>query len=198
MLRFSFIFLCLFLTACGGSDGVSSPPVSGEGYCSVPTGALRIAGKVTSVHDGDTITVNGQSIRLGSIDAPELAQAYGLQARDHLSARVLGQQVTVTYAEKDQYDRVLGTVFTADCSNVNLSQVASGSAWYYEAYKCDIDIQLRTAYAAAQTTAKASKRGLWAASAMAPWVFRNGVDAKVPASCPNGDGASSSLGSAPN
>jgi endonuclease YncB( thermonuclease family) len=190
MLRFSFIFLCLFLTACGGSDGVSSPSVSGTSYCGVPAGAQRIAGKVTSVHDGDTITVNGQSIRLGSIDAPELAQTYGSQSRDHLSALVLGQQVTVTYAQKDPYDRVLGTVFTPDCSNVNLSQVASGAAWYYEAYKCEIDIQLRTAYAKAQNTAKALARGLWAAPAMAPWVFRNGVDAKVPASCPNGDGPS--------
>ncbi|PUE11177.1 hypothetical protein B9Z51_02345 [Limnohabitans sp. T6-5] len=190
MLRFSFIFLCLFLTACGGSDGISSLSASGASYCGMPSGAQRIAGKVTSVHDGDTITVNGESIRLGSIDAPELAQAYGSQSRDHLSALVLGQQVTVTYAEKDQYDRVLGTVFTPDCSNVNLSQVASGAAWYYEAYKCEIDIQLRMAYATAQTTAKASSRGLWAAPAMAPWVFRNGVDAKVPASCPNGDGPS--------
>lgn len=37
--------------------------------------AQRITGKVTSVHDGDTITVNSESIRLSSIDAPELAQA---------------------------------------------------------------------------------------------------------------------------
>ena len=117
------------------------------------------------MHDGDTITVNGESIRLGSIDAPELAQAYGSQSRDHLSVLVLGQQVTVTYAQKDPYDRVLGTVFTPDCSNVNLSQVASGAAWYYESYKCEIDIQLRTAYATAQTTAKTSSRGLWAAPA---------------------------------
>ena len=59
---------------------------SGAGYCGVPSGAQRIAGKVTSVHDGDTITVNGESIRLGSIDAPELAQAYGSQSRDHYPA----------------------------------------------------------------------------------------------------------------
>ena len=114
-----------------------------------------------------------------------------MQARDHLSALVLGQQVTITYAQKEPYDRVLGTVFTPDCRNVNLSQVASVAAWYYEAYKCDIDIQLRTAYATAQNTAKASSRGLWAVPAMAPWIFRNGVEAKVPASCPNGDRPSS-------
>ena len=117
------------------------------------------------MHDGDTITVNGEAIRLGSIDAPELAQSYGSQSRDHLSALVLGQQVTVTYAQKDPYGRVLAAVFTPDCSNVNVSQVASGAAWYYESYKCEIDIQLRTTYATAQNTAKTSSRGLWAAPA---------------------------------
>ena len=184
------ILWCLFLAACGGGDGVSPESVSGATYCGAVTGAQRIAGKVTSVHDGDTITVNGQSIRLDSIDAPELAQAYGAQSREHLSALVLGQQVTVTYAQKDQYDRVLGTVFKPDCSNVNLSQVASGAAWYYEAYKCEIDSHQRTAFAAAQASAKAAAQGLWAAAAVAPWIFRNGVDAKVPASCPNGDAPS--------
>lgn len=140
-------------------------------------------------HDGDTIAVTVSS--LGNIDAPELAKTYGLQARDHLSALVLGQQVTITYAQKDQYDRVLGIVFTHDFSNVNLSQVASRAALYYEGYKCEIDIQQRAAYATAQNTAKASMRVLWAAPVMAPWVFQNRVDAKVPTSCSNGDRPSS-------
>ncbi|PUE31720.1 hypothetical protein B9Z52_09505 [Limnohabitans sp. Jir72] len=191
------ILWCFFLTACGGGDGVFPESGSGATYCGVVTGTQRIAGKVTSVHDGDTITVNSQSIRLNSIDAPELAQAYGSQSRDHLSGLVLGQQVTVTYDQKDLYDRVLGTVFKPDCSNVNLSQVASGAAWYYEAYKCEIDIHQRKAFAAAQASAKAAAQGLWAAAAVAPWVFRNGVDAKVPASCPNGDAPSNSSGSDP-
>ena len=93
----------------------------------------------------------------------------------HQIALELGQQVTVTYAQKDPYGRVLAAVFTPDCSNVNVSQVASGAAWYYESYKCEIDIQLRTAYATAQSTAKTSSRGLWASPAVAPWIYRNGV-----------------------
>jgi len=145
---------------------------------------------VSSVHDGDTITVNGQSIRLDSIDAPELDQAYGHSSRDHLAALVLGQSVTVTYAKTDLYGRVVGTVFKSDCSNANLNQVASGAAWYYEAYKCEIDIRQRTAFAAAQASARKAALGLWGAPATAPWVFRNGVEAKVPASCPNGDAPS--------
>jgi endonuclease YncB( thermonuclease family) len=142
------------------------------------------------VHDGDTITVGGESIRLASIDAPELDQAYGPLSRTHLAAMVLGQSVTVTYAQKELYGRVVGTVFKSDCSQVNLSQVVAGAAWYYEAYQCEIDIRQRQAYAAAHASARTAKKGLWSTTAVAPWVHRNGVEAKAPASCPNGDWAS--------
>ena len=183
-----FIFT-MALSACGGGDGASFASATGSMHCGVSVGTLRITGKVTSVHDGDTITVGGESVRLASVDAPELDQAYGLSSRAHLAAMVLGQSVTVTYAQKDLYDRVVGTVFKPDCSQLNLNQVASGAAWYYEAYKCEIDIRQRQAYATAHAAARTTKKGLWAANAVAPWVHRNGVEAKVPATCPNGDGA---------
>ena len=190
MMRSLIFIFSMALSACGGGDGASFAPPTDNTHCGVSVGTLRITGNVTSVHDGDTITVGGESIRLASIDAPELDQAYGQQSRAHLAAMVLGQSVTVTYAQKDQYDRVLGTVFKPDCSQVNLNQVASGAAWYYEAYKCDIDIRQRQAYASAHAAARSAKKGLWATPAVAPWVHRNGVEAKVPAACPNGDGAS--------
>lgn len=182
--------IALALSACGGGDGASFAPATGNTHCGVNVGTLRITGTVTSVHDGDTISVGGESIRLASIDAPELDQAYGPSSRANLAAMVLGQSVTVTYAQTDRYDRVLGTVFKPDCSQVNLSQVAAGAAWYYEAYQCDIDIRQRQAYAAAQVSARTAKKGLWANAAVAPWVHRNGVEAKVTSSCPNGDAAS--------
>jgi endonuclease YncB( thermonuclease family) len=165
----------------------SFAPASVNRHCRVSVGTQRITGMVTSVHDGDTITVDGESVRLASIDATEGDQAYGPSSRAHLTAMVLGQSFTVTYAQKDFYDRVLGTVFKSDCSQVNLNQVASGTAWCYEAYKCAIDRHQRTAFAGAQASAMVAAQGLWAVSAVAPWVFRNRVDAKVPVSCPNGD-----------
>jgi len=68
--------------------------------------------------------------------------------------------------------------------------VVTGDAWYYEAYKCEIDIRQRLAFAAAQTLAHAKALGLWAAPAVAPWLFRNGVEPAIPATCPNGDAPS--------
>jgi endonuclease YncB( thermonuclease family) len=190
MLRSLMFIFAVALSACGGGDGASFAPATGNTHCGVSVGKQRISGVVTAVHDGDTITVGGESIRLASIDAPELDQAYGPSSRAHLTAMVLGQSVTVTYAQKDLYDRVVGTVFKPDCSQVNLNQVLAGAAWYFAAYQCEIDLRQRQAYAAAHASARTAKKGLWATTAVAPWVHRNGMEAKVPATCPNGDAAS--------
>lgn len=205
----------LLLSACGGGDAspsanapaVSSLASSGTAsnntvtnantspatpsvLCGTTTGSGRVGGTVSSVHDGDTLTVAGHTIRLDSIDAPELAQAYGTDSRDQLAALVKGQTVTVSYGKKDVYGRIVGTVFKADCSNVNLAQVRAGAAWYYEAYQCEISAPLRRAYASAQALAQSAAQGLWASPATAPWVYRNGVEPSVPASCSKGDAPS--------
>lgn len=156
-------------------------------FCSYSGGGSRITGIVSNVHDGDTITIAGYSIRLDSIDAPELNQTYGTQSRDNLSNLINGQLVTVVYAKKDKYGRIVGTVFKNDCTQVNLHQVETGSAWYYEAYKCEISGSMRSSYSNAEASAQANDRGLWAFSAISPWVYRNGVEAKVPESCKNND-----------
>jgi len=189
MMRLLVFIWAVVLSACGGGDGAGFVPAKGDVHCGVKVGAERLMGRVTSVHDGDTVTVAGESIRLASIDAPELDQAYGPASRAHLVAMVLGQSVTVAYAQKDLYGRAVGNVFKPDCSHVNLNLVLEGAAWYYEAFQCEIDLRQRQAYAAAQAQARAARRGLWSADALAPWVHRNGVDAKVPNTCPHGDAA---------
>ena len=167
---------------------VSTLSATPSTFCGYTGGGSKIVGKVTKVHDGDTLTIDGYySIRLDSIAAPELKQAYGIQSRDNLANLVNGQPVTVTYAKKDKYDRIVGTVFKSDCTQVNLRQVETGSAWYYEAYKCEISGSMRNSYSNAQLSAQANDRGLWALAAISPWVYRNGVEAKVPASCKNDD-----------
>ena len=60
----------------------------------------------------------------------------------------------MAYAKKDRFDRTVGAVFNADCVLINLEQVRSGAAWYYEAYKCEIGSNLRNEYAAAQQAAQ--------------------------------------------
>jgi len=166
--------------------------------CGYGVPSKTFTGTVTSVHDGDTITVNGTSVRLDAIDAPELAQSYGTQSRDNLASLLNGKVVTVYSAKIDKYGRTVGAVFTTDCVYANLRQVQTGSAWYYKQYQCEQSAAMRDVFAAAQTAAQEAGLGLWASTATAPWVYRNGVD-PTPPSCstsqPNWASSSSNSGS---
>lgn len=148
--------------------------------CGYTMPSKSIVGVVSSVHDGDTIKIGSTSIRLDSIDAPELAQTYGTQSRDNLSALVLNKPVTVYYSKIDKYGRTVGSVFTSDCTYANLQQVKSGSAWHYKQYQCEQAGTVRSVFAAAQTAAEAADLGLWAFVATPPWVYRNGTDPAAP------------------
>ena len=65
-----------------------------------PLLANTLAGKVSEVADGATVTVTDNAgmrrkVRLAAIDAPEVRQAYGRESRQHLSAMVLGKAVRI-------------------------------------------------------------------------------------------------------
>ena len=83
--------------------------------CLSASGAGTFTGKVTSVADGDTMTVVTSDkkqfkIRLEGIDAPESAQLLGDKSKQALSAKVLGKQVTVTWSKLDVYQRLLAHI----------------------------------------------------------------------------------------
>lgn len=153
---------------------------AGSTHCGYPVPSKSITGIVSSVHDGDTIKIGSVTVRLDSIDAPELRQTYGTQSRDNLANIALGKQVTVYYAKVDKYGRTVGSVFTNTCQYANLQQVLAGAAWHYKQYQCEQPASLRSEFAAAQSAAEAADRGLWAFAATPPWVYRNGAEVTAP------------------
>ncbi len=77
--------------------------------------AASLTGKVAKVADGDSITIlentNAQHrIRLQGIDAPERKQPFGNASRKHLASLVAGKTVTVQWAKRDRYRRIVGFV----------------------------------------------------------------------------------------
>lgn len=157
-------------------------------FCGYTVPSKSMTGVVTSVHDGDTIKIGATTVRLDSIDAPELAQPYGSQSRDKLKSLVEGKSVTVYYSKVDKYGRTVGSVFASGCAFANLQQVRSGSAWHYKQYQCEQPVGLRAEFAAAQSAAESADLGLWAFVATPPWVYRNGIDPTPPA-CTSDDPA---------
>lgn len=130
--------------------------------------AWAFTGTVTRVHDGDTVTVDGKRVRLYGIDAPELAQPGGVEARDFLAARLTGRTVRVLKKDKDDYGRVVGVVLLPEGEEVNSLMVRSGHAWVYSQYCRDcFGLKLVQAYA------RAKGLGLWAGpDPVPPWKWR--------------------------
>ena len=130
-----------------------------------------LAGKVVSVHDGDTLRVldaagTQHKVQLQGIDSPETRQAFGTKARNRLADLTLGKAVTVRVHGRDRYGRTLGTVEAAG-QDVNRQMVADGFAWHYVEYSKDAGL------ARAERDARAAHRGLWADKApVPPWEWR--------------------------
>lgn len=148
----------------------------------------QLTGRVVSIADGDTLTLldseqRQHKIRLAGIDAPEKAQPFGQKSKASLSALVFQRDVEVVGSKQDRYGRTLGKVMAADpnCNvpacpkihDVNQMQVMSGMAWWYRAYARDQSPTDQKSYEDAESTARASRRGLWADdNPVPPWDWR--------------------------
>jgi len=140
--------------------------------------AENITGRVVGVADGDTVTVLDSDkvqhkIRLSSIDAPETKQPFGNRSKESLSELAFGKTVNVETEKRDRYGRQIGKVLV-NGRDVNLVQVERGMAWFYRLYQREQSPNDRRLYEAAETAAKADKRGLWRdANPVPPWEFRH-------------------------
>jgi endonuclease YncB( thermonuclease family) len=140
-------------------------------FLALPAAAQTVTGKVVGISDGDTITLltperSQLKVRLDGIDAPEEGQEFSAASKRALSSLVAGKTVTLQVSGTDRYGRALGTIL-ADGQNVNLLMVRAGFAWHYVKYSDD------PALAAAERTARAERRGLWAGfNPTAPWDYR--------------------------
>jgi micrococcal nuclease len=134
--------------------------------------AANFQGTVTHVTDGDSIWVRPSSggppreLRVQGIDAPEICQAWGREARDALAAQVLHRQVRVTSRGRDTYRRTLARVSFGG-QDVGAWMVSRGHAWSYQ-FRRDTG-----PYSQQQAQARTARLGLWhAAEPTEPRVFR--------------------------
>ena len=119
----------------------------------------QLEGRASRVVDGDSLWLELPApaapveLRLEGIDAPEICQAWGPEAKRALADLVLGKQVQVSTVGRDTYGRTLGTVHL-DAQNINKLMVQEGHAWSTR-YKYD-----RGPYVADERMARALSRGL--------------------------------------
>ena len=146
-----FSFLFIFLIS-------SSPSLSAKRV-------MYIEGKI-KVIDGDTIKIEGTSIRLFGIDAPEKNQicvnknneSYNCGSISTITLRryVGRAKIKCRYTEKDRYGRILGTCyFPYDSSKLSLNRymVHTGHAVAYKRYS--------EKYLDSEKWAKDNHLGMW-------------------------------------
>jgi len=68
--------------------------------------------KVVTVLDGDSFKIeNDQTIRLASLDAPELGNCFSQEAFDALKNKILGKRVVLRDLKTDMYGRIIAMVY---------------------------------------------------------------------------------------
>lgn len=126
--------------------------------------ALSLTGPA-DVKDGDSITVDGQEVRLHGIDAPEWSQPCGggKLAAAWVRKYTQGAPVTCTPRYRDRYGRYVSTCYV-DGHNLNEAVVRAGWAFAYRRYSWQ--------YIAAENAARTEGRGMWALNCQKPWAYR--------------------------
>jgi endonuclease YncB( thermonuclease family) len=129
-------------------------------------------GRIVSVTDGDTFKAKIQGavmeFRMADLDAPELDQPYGRDAKAMLKAALSGKDAVMLRVDTDSYGRLVAHVWIGNL-HINREVVALGAAWFYPEYAHD-DCLYNV-----ENEARDAKRGLWALplkNRVEPWVWR--------------------------
>jgi micrococcal nuclease len=127
--------------------------------------------RVTQFVDGDTIAIdmNGhtEKVRFIGVDTPEThkpntpVQCYGPAASAYTKQQIGSQSVRLESdslnTDRDRYDRLLRYVYLPDGTLLNKKLIENGYGFYYPYFP----FSKKDEFAAAQTTAQASYKGLW-------------------------------------
>lgn len=134
----------------------------------------RIAYRVIRVHDGDTVTLEGNiRVRLLGVNAPEIdsrnrsGEPGGIQAKNWLRDKLQGRHV---YLENDQqkqdhYQRRLAHLHLANGEHINLSLVEKGLA---AVVIIPPNLRYADALVKAQQRAEKQRLGIWGMAHYAP------------------------------
>lgn len=144
--------------------------------CQAASATETQAVRIIKVIDGDGfVAMNATNERIGvriaGIDAPELQQPYGLAARDHLQQMLDQGEAMLRCFKQDHYRRHVCEVAVGE-HDLGLEQIKAGYAWWYRQYRKELTPATNARYSAAESEARAERRGLWQAPALEPARWR--------------------------
>ena len=129
-------------------------------------------GPFVSIVDGDSFKVKVQGVvmdvRLQGIDAPEMEQPFGRDAKGILERLIRDQQLVLVFDDVDRYGRIVARVWVGNV-DINREVIRSGAAWFDAEYARDDELY------EAERKARNARLGLWALpleNRIEPWVWR--------------------------
>lgn len=122
--------------------------------------------KVVRIIDGDTFeTDSGDKVRLIGINAPEISDIFGPEAKQYLTDLIFNKVVDLQpddmNKDRDRYHRLLRYVIL-DGVDINEKLVSEGFAFAYLKYGFSKSLE----YERAQREARESNKGIWGDSSM--------------------------------
>ena len=134
--------------------------------------------RVVKIIDGNTLEVLDQQenetyrVMVAGVDAPELEQEYGVEARDYLESRTLGKKVNVELIGKDRKGNKQAVIKLKNGQFLGAMLVEAGYAWK----KPNSEIREMLVQ-----EAQANKNGLWKdENPTPPWVYERKQSMKKP------------------
>lgn len=139
--------------------------------------------QIQRVVDGDSLEVKYAglfgflhrpfAVRLYGIDAPELSQPYGPEARRELASLVRRGGIRMETIATDRYGRCVGLIYRrrqGRRQSINRQMVQAGYAYWYRQYG-----GRQLGFPEAEAEAKSRRRGVWQGrqgSQQRPWDYR--------------------------
>jgi micrococcal nuclease len=149
----------------------STVGVQNNGSIITVSNLRKIKTKVVRTIDGDTIEIkwNNQTerIRLIGVDTPETVhpskgeQPYGREASQYTKLVLTGKTISIEFdvTARDKYNRLLGYVYLQNGTFFNASLISQG---YAQMMTYPPNVRWVMLFQQLQTTARETKRGLWA------------------------------------
>ena len=133
--------------------------LAGVSLVNVDNRPVKPTETAVEVIDGDTFYIqHRQRVRLLGLDAPELENCYGPEAKKALEEVILDKQVQLTELRVDIYKRIVASVHI-DGKSVNEYMIKNGFAYYRSAGALEQD-ELKVA----NTYAREHKIGIYSAN----------------------------------
>jgi endonuclease YncB( thermonuclease family) len=133
---------------------------------------------VIDVIDGDTVIVlcegKKRPVHLVSVDAPQLEQPYGKEAKAFTKKLLLNNVVTIDYVDRSRANDMT----SADGKSLKWGLIRAGLAWYPANHKSNSLRNISDKLGKHERKARRSRKGLWAQDKpVAPWSLHRNSEA---------------------